>query len=233
MDSSWDLRVTSIIRNITKSSLRMRIFLLLYINPELYITEISNKLNKSKATVSRHLNALEEEGVVERREVPDERNIIRKYYSLSKEKLEAILPKDISDEYNSHFSDPAKRLKLYAKFIEIIRSLKLLFSKGFDIVQPLIDAMAKKNGDIEFVDKELVRYAAFLFPHRMIHFKPILVSKARIAEVNALYDEYWSKLRQIREDGKKNNEEGSILIVHSILPIRDILETNAGKFDDE
>lgn len=225
----WDLRVDAFVKSITKNVLRMQIFLLLYINPELYVIEISNKLNKSKATVSRHLNTMEKEGVLESREVPDKRNVKRKYYRLPIDKLKAILPEYFSYELNNQPLNSDKRLKLYSKSIEILKSLKTLVAKGFDIIQPLIDSMENKLGNIESVDEEFNRYAQFLFPERMIHFEATLISKERVAKANALYYEYWSKLHEIREDGKKNDEESSILIFHSILPLRDILEHDQKK----
>jgi len=229
IDPSWDLRVDSFIKSITKNVLRMQIFLLLYINPELYVTEISNKLNKSKATVSRHLNAMEKEGVLKSREVPDKRNVKRKYYGLPKDKLKAILPEHLPYELNEQFLDSDKRLKLYSKFIEILKSFKVLVTKGFDVVQPLINSMEGKLGDIESVDKEFNRFASFLSPERMILFETVSISKERVAEANALYDEYRARLYEIREEVKKNDEEDSILIVHSMVPLKDILEGNAKK----
>jgi len=228
MKPSWELKVTAFIKSITANPLRMRIFLLLYINPELYVTEISNILRKSKATVSRHLRVLKEEGVVRCKEVPDKKNIKKKYYSLNQERLRAILPKNFSDEFDIHISDPKKRLKLYSKLIEIIKSLKTLVSKGFDILEPLIDEMEAKSSDIEKADEEFYTYASYFFPERMIHFEPVLISRERMHKANDLYNEYRKNLRKIQIDGRKNNEKDSILIIHSVYPLRDMLERDKG-----
>ncbi len=233
VDLPWDMEVDSFIKNITKNVLRMQIFLLLYIHRELYVTQISNKLNKNKATVSRHLNAMEKEGVLEAKELSDNRNLKRKYYRLSLKKFYAILPKSLSYQINEELLHSDKRLKLFAKFIEIFKSLKTLVSKGFDVVEPMIDTLEKKLKNLDTANEEFIRLTSFIFPERMLHFEPVLISKERVTEANELYKEYISKLREIRAKGIENKEENSILMFHMMVPLKDILESDAIKTHDE
>ncbi|MBD3352649.1 MAG: ArsR family transcriptional regulator, partial [Candidatus Lokiarchaeota archaeon] len=61
-------KAEDIVKKIVKHPLRMLIFLLLYIYPELNVTEVSKKLNRSKATVSRHLKAMKNDEILKVRE---------------------------------------------------------------------------------------------------------------------------------------------------------------------
>ena len=63
--------------------LRLRIFSILKIYPELSFTEISNRLNKSKSTLHPHLQKLIEIGLIQTREEEARGSIPRKIYSLT------------------------------------------------------------------------------------------------------------------------------------------------------
>jgi len=227
------LSLNAFVKSVTKNVLQMQIFLLLYISKEMYATEISKKLNKSKATVSRHLNAMEKEGLLEVRTVPQKSGPKRKYYRLVTHPLNEIIPESYSVENLVDFLNPRERIKMYRKFVEVLKSLHILFSKGFDIVKPLIGSMDDSLSSIATADKEFARYFSCFFPNRMIHFESILLSKERIAEANALYDEYWSKIVALRDKSKQLGEEDSIVMANFILPLRDLIERSAYGDDGE
>ena len=77
-----------LVYKIIKHELRTRIFLLLFLYPELNVSEIARKLNASKATVSRHLIEMQKDGGLEHRK--EKTQGIPKYYRLPHREIKEI-----------------------------------------------------------------------------------------------------------------------------------------------
>ncbi|MHA1792082.1 MAG: ArsR/SmtB family transcription factor [Promethearchaeota archaeon] len=225
---------TGIMKKIIEHPVRLRIFLSLYLYPELYVTEISKFLKMDKNTISRHLRRMEKDGILKSREVETRGKINRKYYRLTEEYMFNI------EDYRPllNFNNPILRIfsliedkkskKLRArkkfiikKFFNLLEALVLFIVKGFELYLPLLNSMESEIEDLEHAES---LFGKFFKPPRKIDFYPIIVSEERLSEVNKLLEDFTSKLIKIRDKGETKGEQKSIMVLSALVPLKDLLE---------
>ncbi len=236
-----EIDINSFVKSVTKTVLRMRIFLLLYLhqNKELYVSEISEILKKSKATVSRHLDAMENEGVLVSSLIPNNKKVNKRYYKLSIQRLDSIIPEDLMNIAPENFNDDVYRMKFYFKIIEIMKSMKVLITTGFDIIDPFLETLENglkhmeykdlnkgiyKEKDFAKADDKFSKLMPMIFPDKTLYFDEVLLSKNSLKEVDLLYKEFIKKLKDLSKHSKDSGEEKSILFISSMIPLKKFLE---------
>ena len=125
---------------------KFQIAMLLFTYRELNVTQISNMLHQSKATISRHLKEME--GVmVEHREAFKEQEIegriTPKYYRISDAFYRKLRP--VGQEYTP--GDPEGQRLFYHGFVGLIRSSADVSRECFGLCYPLADYLAARADD--------------------------------------------------------------------------------------
>jgi DNA-binding transcriptional ArsR family regulator len=124
---------------VTKSPVRLKIWQILQLFGELNVTQISNLLKESKSTVSRHLNSMEQDKLVKRREIEPscDGRIAPKLYCINSEcqkyknvmdQAEGDLPKEFS-----------KRIEFIRTEIQTNRSSIAMISGIMELLLPIYD----------------------------------------------------------------------------------------------
>ncbi len=219
-----------LMEKLVKSKVRLKIFLALYIYPKLFVSELSRILNMDKTTVSRHLNKMESDGLLESYEEETKRRLKRKYFQLSskyefdieeyrryldKNEIKKFLMKDKKIIINKK-----KQLIFIKRIFAIIRALITLVLKGFELYTPMIDKLEEEVTDF----KSATKFLKYFIPEQKMDFYPIIISEERLKEANKLFENYSQKLLELQKKGESKGEQKSILILHTILPLKDILE---------
>lgn len=218
------------IRNIVKHPLRILIFLLLYMYPSLNVTEISKKLNRSKATVSRHLKAMEEDGILISHEEKTYGKYSPKIYQLPKSTLYTIKNSSRPQNDNrsekiianiSKFFNPNLRLNIYRNVLELIRTFYLLISNGFEIVTPYLEIMERRLNNIDSADDTFI--PLLMGVGGSLDFDAIMVSESKLPEIKTIYKNFKEKVYKII-DSESTESPRSILMLNVFLPLNDVLE---------
>lgn len=220
-----------IVNDIVKHPLDLQIFLILFLYEELNVTEISKKLNRSKATVSRHLKQMQEDGILVSQEKKAKGKINPLYYKLPKDTLYKIKRSSSQPINFKELLQPEKRLNFYRQSLGMIKSIVTLMINGMDLVNPIIQAMESKLTDIDTAD-ETFGYFASYFKEGKLKLDPIVISEEQLGDALEFYKEYLDKLRKLRDKSEKNNEQKSLLIVNNILPLKDLLEFDVSEIDE-
>ncbi|MHA1300406.1 MAG: helix-turn-helix domain-containing protein [Candidatus Helarchaeota archaeon] len=216
------LQQKKLVENIVKPKIRLILFLILYLYDELNVTQISKLIKKNKTTVSRHLREMEKDEVVISREIQTKGKINPKFYRLNIEKLYNIEQHKKVDLLT--ILDSKARLQKYKQGISLASSLFNIIKNGFDLFQPIIESLERNFDEVEKADKEIG--LKFFYPTLKINFDPIIISEERLPEANKLYVEYRKKLIKLRDEGEKNNEQKSMVVLHTIIPLKDILTSD-------
>ena len=232
-----------LMKRIVNPEIRLKIFLSLYLHPELYVSQLSRFLNVDKNTASRHLRKMEKEGILKSRVGKVKGKMNRKYYRLTDDYIFNI------DDYRDllDFDHPILRIfngdrqfikedgvnavkkRAIGQFFNLIRALILFITKNFELYQRLFDNLKTKIDDTEVIEELFGDY--FKSP-RKIDFYPIFFSAERLKDVNKVFNEYTEKLLQLRAKGDELGEEKSMMMIHALIPIKDVLQNiNQGEVD--
>ncbi|MHA1377164.1 MAG: winged helix-turn-helix domain-containing protein [Candidatus Helarchaeota archaeon] len=214
------LQQKDLVEKLVKPKIRLIIFLILYLYSELNVTQISKLIKKNKTTVSRHLKEMEKDGIVVSREIQARGKINPKNYRLNDQKLFYDIDQHKKVDLLT-ILDPKSRLQRYKQGIYLASNLFNIIKNGFDLFQPLIESLENNFDEIEKADKEIG--LKFFYPTLKVNFDPILISEERLPEANKLYIEYREKLIKLRDKGEKNDEQKSMIVLHTLIPLKDIL----------
>lgn len=132
---------------VTKSHVRLKIWQILKLFGELNVTQISNLVEDSKSTISRHLNGMEENGLVKSREVQStyEGRISPKLYCINDD-IEKI--KCGMDQNQGLPKDFIKRIEFIKSEIQANRASIEMISGIMKLLIPIYDeveGLVKKN----------------------------------------------------------------------------------------
>ncbi|MFW9904038.1 MAG: winged helix-turn-helix transcriptional regulator [Candidatus Thorarchaeota archaeon] len=156
-DEELMLNPNFLLFELLKNELRLKMVLLLFVRGKISLSDLSGQLGKSKSTISRNLQAMEELGVVltssfENRE---------KYYSLSSDIYKMFFP--ISKGQYDEVDDQHRRelaLKTVYLFKSAFKLYKTLFSLAIQYLDSLLESI---NGmeDLVHIDNNLIRKQIF------------------------------------------------------------------------
>jgi predicted transcriptional regulator len=207
------------LHRVLNNDVRLQIFYLLFFYTELNVSEIAQKIHKSKATISRHLNAMEEDHILESRISEFKRSISPKYYRLPIQKMTELLPFESRSMRNIP-KNPKQRLEFFKKSIEAMRSMLYLTQKGLGLLNPLLNNFESNLGNIESADKIFAKYFLSEF-EKKIDFQTIVISENNLPE----YFRLWYKFRKdIESLEKQNKSDHSYIVFESVFPFQRLVE---------
>jgi DNA-binding HxlR family transcriptional regulator len=127
---------------------KFQIAMLLFTYHELNVTQISNMLHQSKATISRHLKEMEGTFVVSReafreKEIPG--RITPKYYRISDEFYRQLKPVGAEQVPG----DDKGRIQFFKGFVRLIRSSTDISKECLELYYPLADYLESQSDDPE------------------------------------------------------------------------------------
>lgn len=202
-----------------KNKIRMQIFFLLFFYNELNVSDIALKLHRSKATVSRHLIAMEEEGILDSRISQYKRSITPRYYHIPIPKFSELLPFE-SRAIRNLPTNPQDRLAYYKRSINAIRSSLTLTQEGLNLLNPLLDSLESQLTDIHSADRIFYEYFRSENEKKM-DMQTIVISENNLPE----YFELWMKFRKDVETlEKKKRGEHSYMVFETVLPFQKLVE---------
>jgi len=205
-----------------QNPLRLDIILLLRLYDELNVTQISKLLNRSKATVGRHLKALKEVRILNSVEKQSKRKINPLFYSLS-DQINKFFELNILADFNISGDMEKNRKKLKRSLISLNTILKLL-QHAMGLIIPFLEHIENKLEEKE-LDYEFLSY---LFQETALNLHHFLISEEYEDELFNIYNEFRSKIEILEEKSKKEKER-SLIFVDSLLPLKDMLKYRGKK----
>ena len=188
------------------------------------VTQISNTLQKSKSTVSRHLRALKKDGFLYSKEKPSNRPINPKFYSLTEE-FDLNLIESRKEKSLEQQIDETLKKKNMAYFMEKLEKINItikIVKKSLDLINPFMKRVAKqKIKDLEQLKKIYGEYIL----GRKLSLRTFLIKESDLAEFNRIYDNFKQKIEKFRIDKGMDDfeDEKKLLFIDSMLPLSDFL----------
>lgn len=204
---------------------RLEIFFLLALYHELNVTQISNILHRSKATVARHLKQMEVERVLAvDPDTASNRTITPLKYRIREEHITDLLVTPPP----SAIMDPESARKHYAVQLERIRATTTLAGSAMQFIPPFIDRLeqtVRKQGLPE-VEQVFAEYIT----RKKLCLRSILLEEEKLDEFNAIYQEFRDKVvalasRPVHRD--LPGDEGTVkelLFIDATVPLLKLLE---------
>lgn len=161
-DIDYDKLRTNWGMNVTKSTVRLKIWQILQLFGEMNVTQISNLLKESKSTVSRHLVGMVEDRLLESHEDKSccEGRIPPKNFRIHKEIMEkgSMQEIDFPDEINEQINFIKAEIQTNRSSIEMITGIMNLLLPLYNEVETLI-----KNGDEESKVKAIEIFKKYMW----------------------------------------------------------------------
>ena len=208
--------------------LRVRILLILWSYCEQSVDDLCKKLGKSWPTVTRHLNAMEEAGIMNIREVKARGPKNKKLYSL-KPNLIAMTRGD--DKFVRKIP-PKDTLYFLNKWLQSDQ-------KTFELMKNIFDDLIKYLGDLMRQLKEVPSNSLELFDHyydNRVHYYIESLDQEEFEFYFNKYQELREELKIFRESRAQSKEkvknERIHATFHGIAPIKKIQEARFNRFCD-
>ncbi len=212
---------------IDKHKLRYEIWMILKLDNELNVTQISHRVKQSKSTVSRVMIQMEKDGLIKSRRAKKKKGegekIPPKFYRINEEYRIETLP---SMDQIKQIEDPNELQKLYKSKIKNYRNYIYNYHKLLDLLSPLLNVFEDQLDDIDRAKEIFERYLSdenepwftiLFFNHE--HFKEFLDIRL----------EYLLKLEKLARDQKLKTDNAFVFIDAS-LPLKAIFELKKEMF---
>ena len=203
---------------------RFQIVMSLQVYHELSLTQIAEKIGKTKSTTHRHVRILLKVGIVEEsREEKVRGSIKTKYYKLVQK--ERQLP-GLKIRSIMAIEDIEERLKALNILLKVLEIQTQQFDNSVGMVGNYINYISSelKRGDLA----DFQRISEF-FEENQIAFKPNYLTKNQFKRYMDLYDEFHEKVEQlIKESEGKEEQEKHYFILTLMLPLKKLLELGKG-----
>jgi DNA-binding transcriptional ArsR family regulator len=209
-----------------KPRVRLEIFFLLALYHELNVTQISNILHRSKATVARHLKQLEIEHVLAvDHDTVSNRTIKPLKYRIREEHITDLL---ISTP-PSAASDPEMARKHYSQQLKRIRATSVLVESAMTLIKPFVNRLEHiiQEHGLDEVEQAFADYIT----RKKLCLRSILLEEEKLDEFNAIYQEFRTKVVNLanrpvhRESLGDEDHVKEILFIDATVPLLNLLET--------
>jgi DNA-binding transcriptional ArsR family regulator len=205
-----------------KYDIRIDLLLLLICHPKLNVTEASNLLNRSKATVSRHLRALMKIGLVQRTEVQLKGRINPFYYQ-----IHPVIKRQVEFTKLSIPRDDENRIKFYAINLETMELITMVLIKSLPKLSLIYDYLGEQFEKGELKADRLFR--DYLYKKRKVGFNSILINERHLETFYDLYEEFRAKVNRIIRDDEYDEESHTLMFFDAMIPIEDVVRLSAKK----
>lgn len=203
---------------------RLRLLIILYIYNELSLSRISNKLNISKSTATRHLKALKKTGLIKIREVKVRGPRFKQYFSATPEIIEMTrLSRSILRKVTPERALEAclKDVKVDSMLFSIIKNiLNNVISYYREFQKKIEEIQPTKHQTIEklFSTENICRYYLWMF------------DKEQYEIFRVKYRNFFNELQEDLDKLKKREEteealEKYFLVWHMLIPIKKVFDS--------
>ncbi len=206
--------------------MRLEIFFLLLLYHELNVTQISNILHRSKATVARHLKQLEIQQVLAMdQDTTSNRTIKPLKYRVREEHIIDLLVSTPP----SAVSDPENARKHYEEQLKRMRATTIIMESAMKFIKPFVDHLehAVQERSLEEVERVFADYIT----RKKLCMRTILLEEEKLDEFNAIYEEFRNKVVALADRPVHRNSLGEdevikdLLFIDATLPLLSLLET--------
>jgi len=205
-----------------QNPLRLDIILLLRLYDELNVTQISKLLNRSKATVGRHLKALQEVKILTSEEKQSNRKINPLFYSLSNQ-INKFFELNILADFNIS-EDMEENRKKFKQSLNSLKTILRLLQHAIGLLNPFLEHVEGKLEE-KVLDYDFLSY---LFQETALNLHHFLISEEYEDELFKIYNEFRANIEALEEKSKMEKER-SLIFVDSLLPLRDMLKYRGKK----
>ncbi|MEX2684090.1 MAG: ArsR/SmtB family transcription factor [Candidatus Sigynarchaeota archaeon] len=209
-----------------KPRVRLEIFLLLALYHELNVTQISNMLHRSKATVARHLKQLEMQHVL----AVDQDNVSNRTIKPLKYRIrEEHITDLLTSAPPSVALDPENARKHYVQQLDRIRKTAILVASSMKLITPFVDHLEHVVQELDL--EEVERIFADYITRKKLCFRSLLLEEEKLDEFNAIYQEFRDKVvdlanRPVRRESLNDERVvKGVIFIDATLPLLDLLET--------
>ena len=206
-----------------KHNIRFDIWNILQIYEEANVTEISSMVEQSKSTVARHLNSMEEDGLILSRipEKAQKGKIPPKLFKINRKLFQIWENNPVNKEPPE---DPSELIEFYKKNIQMYRATIHRFKRLLDSVLPLLDEFEESLDDIGAAKEIFNTY--FNFTRLEPWFAYCYVNDKYYDEALDYFNEFMKKGQVLL--AKQNNDsevkERDYTCIHAIFPIKALME---------
>lgn len=200
----------------------MVISFLLMIYPRLNVTQISEFVGKSKATVSRHMKVLEEANIVTNIVGIERTQGNPKFFELNQDKIEEFnfsrikLPQGLS-----------RRKEIYSSVLNRLSTIVLFFQKAMEFIIPLNETLQPllDGGKMDDkADKEFIKYL-FKDNTNKMNFQYCFFDENKFQEFMKYYVDFRKKINTLVTGEREN----AMLFLDITLPIKDLIDLRISK----
>jgi len=215
-----------------KHNLRFDIWNILQIYEEANVTQINNMVKQSKSTVARHLNSMEEDGLILSR-IPDKTQkgkIPPKLFKINRKLFQIWENSPVNKEPPEDLSELKE---FYKKEIQMYRSTVYRYKLLLDSFIPLLDEFEDSLDDIDAAKEIFNKY--FNFTRLEPWFAYAYISDKYYDEMLKCFNQYLQKgldllARQNNDPEVKGRDYTQII---AILPVKALLEIFRRKLKEE
>jgi len=190
------------------------IVMLLIAYHELSLTQLTEKIDKSKPTIHRYLKKLiKYDFVDETREEKVRGNIYAKYYSVNIKKLQE-LPHVSQEEYESLSND--QKIEMYKMVIEFLKPTIMFLNNSLKKLYNFIE-------DLKTASNETIQQ---FFSPQDLHLSMNFFSDVQYQKYLQLLIDFKKKMLEMLIIEEKNNPDAKkpYLVLDSIIPFKKILD---------
>ncbi|MFX0098464.1 MAG: winged helix-turn-helix domain-containing protein [Candidatus Hodarchaeota archaeon] len=211
-----------LISDVLNNDLRVVISFLLMIYPRLNITQISEFVGKSKATISRHMKVLEKAGIVNIIAESEKGQGNPKFFELNQQKIE---------EFNfSRIKLPSKileRKEIYGSVLNRLSTILLFFQKAMEFIVPLNEALRPLLVEDTFNESTDAEFLKYLFRDEMnkMNFQYLFFDEDKLQEFMEIYDDFRKKINALVTGDREN----AMLFLDMTLPIKNLIDLQISK----
>ena len=203
------------------NEIRFHILMLLHAYQELSLSEIAEKLGRTKPTVHRHLQKMIDTGVVEEsKEVKARGSIKAKYYSPTN--LESELP-GIRSSWIFETDCTDEKFRRLGMCIQALRAVLERFRSSIDMVDYYINFFE--------LEKQRGTYADFsslkqFYEENPLRLDYLLLTERQFEKYEELYEEFLELFNPAMEDleSSEGTQEKKFLVLRAGLPLKRLLD---------
>lgn len=215
--------IKRIVDKIFKHELRMKIFLLLRLYEKLNVTEVSQHLNRNKATVGRHLKIMKKYKILTSEEKKEKGKFNPLYYSIS-DSFYRILELANSSQFPNRKKVGPNRIQ-FKQSLEVIRGIYKLVQHAVSLINPFIEhldaELQKSKPDFDELEK-------YLTLHNQLGLRHFALSEDKLDKFWDLYLKFYEDLEKL-ESNQTEKSEKKLLFIDALLPLKNMLEHSGDK----
>ncbi len=199
---------------------RLVLAYLLMMHPRLNVTEIASRVGKDKATVSRHLAALESAGVVKSVKASKRGN--PKYFTIDQDRIEEF---NFSKIFPPLFTDGMANTEFYTRLLRKLKAITRFFERSLSFVNVLqSDLEPRLHGNGASLDEEFAKY---MFDGKL-NFQYLFISENNFTKFKEIYADFRININKLVESPPNGENQptssNAIMFLDVLLPMKQLVD---------